>query len=91
MFYRFVAAGDVRGIRPTRLTGKMGTLRGGFRAQAVGILLSSFVWNTFAMKKTIRGLPPVGFPRLLRGEASARTLTGVVGGVIWGVGMFLQT
>ena len=52
---------------------------------AVGILLSNFVWNMFAMKKPFVGTP-VSFGDYFAGRPGTH-LTGVVGGVIWGVGM----
>jgi glucose uptake protein len=55
---------------------------------AIGVLLSSFVWNTIAMKKPVIG-GPVGFRDYL--AASPRThLSGVLGGAIWGAGMSLN-
>jgi glucose uptake protein len=86
MFYRFVAAAMYTDTaRPT--PGKMGSYAAVF-VFAVGILLSSFVWNTFAMKKPFIG-PPVGFRDYLTG--SLRThMTGVLGGVIWGAGTSLN-
>jgi len=86
MFYRFVAAAMYADTaHPT--AGKMGSYAAVF-VFAVGILLSSFVWNTFAMKKPFSG-PPVDFRDYFAG--SFRThLTGVLGGVIWGAGTSLN-
>ena len=65
IFYRFIAASMYTDTaHPT--AGKMGSYAAVF-VVAVGILLSSFVWNTFAMKRPFVG-PPVEFRRLLRGE-----------------------
>ena len=52
---------------------------------AAGILLSNFVWNTFAMRKPFVGTP-VGFRDYFAGRPGTH-LAGVVGGVIWGVDM----
>src|ERR1700737_2656803 len=83
MFYRFVAAAmyaDPAGPDP----GKMGPYAAVF-VFAAGVFLSNFLWNTLAMKKPLIGAP-VAFADYFRG--SPRThLIGVLGGVIWGVGM----
>jgi glucose uptake protein len=82
-FYRFVAAAMY--ADPTDpVNGKMGPYAAVF-VLAAGILLSNFVWNTFAMKKPFVGAP-VGFRDYFAGSAGTH-LTGVVGGVIWGLGM----
>lgn len=83
MFYRFVAAAMY--ADPARAeSGKMGPYAAVF-VFAVGVFLSSFVWNTFAMKKPLAG-PPVGFRDYFAGNFRTH-LTGVLGGLIWGVGM----
>jgi glucose uptake protein len=86
IFYRFVAAAMYADTaHPT--PGKMGSYAAVF-VFAVGILLSSFVWNTFAMKKPFIG-PPVGFRDYF--AAGPRThMTGVLGGAIWGAGTSLN-
>jgi glucose uptake protein len=86
LFYRFVAAAMYTDTaHPT--PGKMGAYAAVF-VFAVGVLLSSFVWNTFAMKKPFVG-SPVGFRDYFAG--SFRThMTGVLGGVIWGAGTSLN-
>src|SRR5580692_4562597 len=83
MFYRFVAAAmyaDPAHAEP----GKMGPYAAVF-VFAVGIFLSNFVWNTLVMKKPFVGTP-VSFADYFRGGFSTH-LTGILGGVIWGVGM----
>ena len=58
IFYRFIAASMYADTtHPT--AGKMGSYAAVF-VVAVGIVLSSFVWNIFAMKKPLIG-SPVGF------------------------------
>ncbi|MDB6091607.1 MAG: integral rane protein [Gammaproteobacteria bacterium] len=82
-FYRFVAAAmyaDPAHAEP----GKMGPYAAVF-VFAVGIFLSSFIWNTLAMKKPLSGAP-VGFADYFAASFSTH-LTGILGGVIWGVGM----
>jgi glucose uptake protein len=86
LFYRFVAASmyDDPAV-PT--VGKMGSYAAVF-VFAVGVLLSTFVWNTLAMRRPFVG-PPVSFGSYFRGSLGTH-LTGVLGGVIWGTGMSLN-
>jgi glucose uptake protein len=86
MFYRFVAAAmyaDPAHAEP----GKMGPYAAVF-VFSVGIFLSNFIWNTVAMKKPFAG-PPVAFGDYFKGGFNTH-LTGILGGVIWGVGMSLS-
>jgi glucose uptake protein len=86
MFYRFVAAAMYADTaHPT--PGKMGSYAAVF-VFAVGILLSSFVWNTLAMKRPFIG-PPVGFRDYFAGGFRTH-MTGVLGGAIWGAGTSLN-
>jgi glucose uptake protein len=82
-FYRFVAASmypDFTVPEP----GKLGPYAAVF-IFSVGILLSSFILNTLVMKKPFVG-QPVSFADYFKG--SFRThLTGILGGIIWGIGM----
>ena len=55
---------------------------------ALGILASNFVFNTMIMLRPFSG-PPVAIWRLLPGTARDH-LWGVVGGMIWAVGMTLS-
>ncbi|TLY64753.1 MAG: multidrug DMT transporter permease [Gammaproteobacteria bacterium] len=83
MFYRFVAAAMYADPGHAE-AGKMGCYAAVF-VFALGIFLSSFVWNTLTMKKPFIGAP-VSFAHYFAG--SFRThLTGILGGVIWGLGM----
>jgi glucose uptake protein len=86
LFYRFVAASMYNDPSVPTL-GKMGSYAAMF-VFAVGVLLSSFVWNTYAMKRPFDG-PPVGFGSYFRGSFGTH-LSGVLGGVIWGTGMSLN-
>jgi glucose uptake protein len=86
MFYRFVAAA-MYADAVTPETGKMGPYAAVF-VFAVGIFLSNFVWNTLAMKRPFVG-SPVGFASYFRGDFRTH-LTGILGGVIWGIGMSLN-
>ena len=83
VFYRFVAAAmypDAAHIEP----GKMGNYAAVF-VFAVGVFLSSFVWNTVAMKRPVAG-PPVSFTDYFRGSIGNH-LAGVFGGIVWGTGI----
>jgi glucose uptake protein len=85
-FYRFVAAAmaaDPTSAEP----GKMGPYAAVF-VFAVGIFLSNFLWNTLFMKKPLIGTP-VSFSQYFEGSFGTH-LTGVLGGVIWGLGMAMS-
>jgi glucose uptake protein len=86
MFYRFVAAAMYDDPAHAEV-GKMGPYAAVF-VFAGGIFLSNFVWNIIAMKKPFIGTP-VGFGDYFRGGFNTH-LTGILGGVIWGVGMSLS-
>jgi glucose uptake protein len=82
-FYRFVAAAmypDFAHPEP----GKMGPYAAVF-VFAVGIFLSNFVINTIVMKKPFVGAP-VSYADYFKGSFGTH-LTGILGGIIWGVGM----
>src|SRR6516165_7106954 len=82
-FYRFVAASmypDFTQPEP----GKLGPYAAVF-VFSVGIFLSNFVFNTFIMKKPFVG-SPVSFSDYFKGGVRTH-LTGVLGGIIWGIGM----
>jgi glucose uptake protein len=83
MFFRFVAAAMY--ADPAQpVPGRMGPYAAVF-VFAAGVLLSSFLWNTLAMKKPLIGTP-VAFADYFRGSSGTH-LIGILGGVIWGVGM----
>jgi glucose uptake protein len=82
-FYRFVAASMYPDfVRPE--TGKLGPY-GAVFVFAVGILLSNFLLNTLMMKKPFVGTP-VTYADYFKGGLGTH-LTGILGGIIWGVGM----
>ncbi|HTV96314.1 MAG TPA: GRP family sugar transporter [Steroidobacteraceae bacterium] len=86
LFYRFVAAAMY--ADPAHATpGKLGCYAAVFML-AVGVLLSSFVWNVFAMKKPLAGAP-VSFRDYFAGSLPTH-MTGVLGGMIWGAGTTLN-
>jgi len=82
-FYRFVAASMYPDFTQPE-SGKMGPYAAVF-VFAVGIFLSNFILNTFIMMKPFVGAP-VSFGDYFRGGLTTH-LTGILGGLIWGVGM----
>jgi len=82
-FYRFVAASMYSNFSQPE-PGKMGPYAAVF-VFAVGIFLSNFIINTFVMKKPFVGTP-VTYGDYFRGGLGTH-LTGILGGIIWGVGM----
>jgi glucose uptake protein len=82
-FYRFVAASMYPDFtRPE--AGKLGPY-GAVFVLAVGIFISNFVLNTLMMKKPFVGAP-VTYADYFKGGLGTH-LTGILGGIIWGVGM----
>ena len=86
-FYRFVAASmsaDFRNLEPGKL--------GPYSAVVVfsaGLLLSNFLWNTIVMARPFVG-EPVPF-RDYFGKGTPRLhLVGILGGIIWNLGMSLS-
>jgi glucose uptake protein len=82
-FYRFVAASMYPDFtRPE--AGKLGPY-GAVFVFAVGIFISNFVLNTLMMKKPFVGAP-VTYADYFKGGLGTH-LTGILGGIIWGMGM----
>jgi glucose uptake protein len=82
-FYRFVAA-SMYPVFTQPEPGKLGPYAAVF-VFAVGIFLSNFLLNTFVMKKPFVGTP-VAFSDYFKGSLGTH-FTGILGGIIWGVGM----
>jgi glucose uptake protein len=82
-FYRFVAA-SMYPVFTKPESGKLGPYAAVF-VFAVGIFLSNFILNTFVMKKPFRG-EPVSYADYFKGGLGTH-LTGILGGIIWGIGM----
>src|SRR5580704_3014544 len=82
-FYRFVAA-SMYPVFTRPEPGKLGPYAAVF-VFAVGIFLSNFILNSFVMKKPFRG-EPVSYADYFKGGLGTH-LTGVLGGIIWGIGM----
>lgn len=82
-FYRFVAASMYPNFTHPEF-GKMGPYAAVF-VFAVGIFLSNFIINTVVMKKPFVGAP-VSYADYFKGSFGSH-LTGILGGIIWGIGM----
>jgi len=83
LFYRFVAASMSEDfVNP--VAGKL-TSYSACVVFSFGILLSNFVFNTIFMKKPVEG-EPVTYGQYFKGSAKTH-LTGVLGGIIWCIGM----
>jgi glucose uptake protein len=82
-FYRFVA--DSMSMDFSNLeAGKMGPYAAVF-VFSIGVLLSNFVFVTYLMKKPLSGAP-LSASDYFKGDALTHGI-GVLGGVIWGIGM----
>jgi glucose uptake protein len=82
-FYRFVAAAMYPNFTQPE-PGKVGPYAA-VLVFSVGIFLSNFIINTFVMKKPFVGTP-VSYGDYFKGSLGTH-LTGILGGMIWGVGM----
>ncbi len=86
LFYRFVASSmtdDFIHPKAGFLTPYTATV-----FFAMGVLLSNFLFNTILMKKPFEGTP-VSYARYFKGGIKEH-LTGILGGMIWCVGMSLS-
>ncbi len=86
-FYRFVAASmstDFRDLEP----GKLGPYTA-VVVFSVGLLVSSFLWNTIVMARPFVG-EPVPLADYFRKGTPRLHLVGILGGVIWNLGMSLS-
>lgn len=84
LFYRFVAASMASNLANPE-PGRLGPYTA-IVVFAVGLFLSSFLWNSLVMAKPFVG-PPVPFrDYFAKGDARLHAI-GLMGGAIWGVGM----
>ncbi len=86
-FYYFVAASmatDFINPEPGKLTPYTAVV-----VFSCGLLLSSFVWNSIVMVKPFVG-DPVPFGDYFRKGSLKLHLTGIIGGMIWSLGMSLS-
>ncbi len=86
LFYRFVASS----MATNPLSPEMGKLTpyAAVFIFALGILISNFLINTVLMKKPVEG-EPVTYSQYFKGSLKEH-LTGILGGMIWCVGMSLS-
>lgn len=85
-FYRFVAASMSPDFTHLE-SGKLGPYAA-VCVFSIGVFTSNFLWNTLMMKKPFRG-EPVTAAAYFQGDARTHSI-GVLGGMIWGVGMALN-
>jgi glucose uptake protein len=86
-FYRFIAAAmDLQNFE-NPAAGKMTPYTAVF-IFSVGIFISNFLFNTLLMKKPFEGAP-VSYADYFKGKMPTH-LTGVLGGLIWGLGNSLN-
>jgi glucose uptake protein len=86
-FYRFVAASmitDFTDPQPGRLTPYSASV-----VFALGLLVSNFVWNTYFMYRPLSG-SRVSYSDYFRQGSFRLHMVGILGGVIWSVGMTLN-
>lgn len=86
-FYRFIAASMDLDNFENPAVGKMTPYTAVF-IFSVGIFISNFLFNTILMKKPFDGTP-VSYNDYFRGKFSTH-LTGILGGLIWGLGNSLN-
>jgi glucose uptake protein len=86
LFYKYVAGSMVTDFTIPE-TGKL-TPYTALVFFAVGVVISSFLFNTIQMKKPFAGTP-LSFAEYFKGKMKDH-LVGVLGGVIWSVGMSLS-
>lgn len=86
-FYRFVADSLVADFANPE-AGKMTPYSAVF-VFSIGVLLSNFIWNTFFMYRPISGSPVTYADYFQKGNTRLH-LIGVLGGIIWCMGMFLS-
>jgi glucose uptake protein len=86
LFYRFVASSMVTSfVMPE--SGKL-TPYSAIFFFAIGVLISNFLFNFIIMKRPFEG-EPLSFRDYAKGSISVH-LTGVLGGVIWNIGMSMS-
>jgi len=86
MFYRFVAGSMAKSME-TPEVGLLTPYTAVF-IFSIGIFISNFLFNTILMKKPFEGVP-ISYSQYFKGGLKEH-LTGILGGVIWCVGMSLS-
>ncbi|UXX81050.1 multidrug DMT transporter permease [Reichenbachiella carrageenanivorans] len=87
-FYRFVAASMSPDFNTVLEVGKL-TPYTAIVFFSVGLLLSNFIFNTIVMKKPFVG-DPVSFADYFKKENRSLHFMGILGGMIWNLGMSLS-
>lgn len=86
-FYRFVAdsmSKDLLAISPGTFTPYAAVF-----VFSIGVFISSFVFNVYFMKKPVTG-KPLTFSMYFKQGTPKLHLVGILGGVIWSIGMMLS-
>jgi len=86
-FYRFVAASmsvDFENLTPGKLSPYTALV-----VFSIGLLASSFIWNSIVMIKPFKGEPVAFKDYFIKGDTKTH-LIGILGGVIWSIGMSLS-
>jgi glucose uptake protein len=86
LFYRFVASSMVTNFELPE-TGKL-TPYSAIFFFAIGVLVSNFLFNYLIMKRPFEGAP-LSFKDYAKGSLGVH-LTGVIGGIIWNIGMSMS-
>jgi glucose uptake protein len=86
-FFRFVVASMASDFANPE-AGKMTPYTAVF-VFSVGLLLSNFLWNTIVMRKPFVG-KPVSYGSYIKEGTPRLHLVGILGGVIWSIGMSLS-
>lgn len=86
LFYRFVASSMASGFEMPE-AGKL-TPYSAIFFFAVGVVISNFLFNYLIMKKPFEGTP-LSFSDYSKGSIGVH-LTGILGGVIWNIGMSMS-
>jgi glucose uptake protein len=87
LFYRFVASSIATDFTSPEEVGKLTPYSAVFFF-AIGVLVSNFLFNYILMKKPIEGAP-LTFKDYSKGSIGVH-LTGVLGGIIWNIGMSMN-
>jgi glucose uptake protein len=86
LFYRFVASSMVTSFEMPE-AGKL-TPYSALLFFAIGVLVSNIIFNTLIMRYPFEGTP-VSFRDYMKGSLGAH-LTGILGGIIWNLGMAMS-
>jgi len=87
LFYYLVQAGMVADFKKPE-AGKLGPYAA-VLIFSVGLFLSSFIWNSIVMAQPFKG-DPVAFGDYFSKGTTMLHLVGILGGVIWSIGMSLN-